>query len=401
MSEIYKGEPIYGNWEGKDFISINQLSKDDVLDIYDEARAMRNIREQKIDPQLLNNQYQLANVFFEASTRTSMSFESGWKRLGAGAGVSAITNVTYSSVSKGESLVHTLKTLERYSEALVIRHSQVGAAAIAAQNLDIPVLNAGDGVGEHPSQGLLDGFTMFDTLGGIDDKDITIAGDLKHGRTTHSLVQFLSMFNPKKVNLVAPNDYQMPEQYVDMLADKGIEASIGDDLDAYTEETDALYMVRLQRERIKQSSDLPLREQIEKKVEKILLHGTDEQKASLDDKFKDSLKYYLEIAEDNSNKKDSDLAGLVLYSILNTLPDIKTLDAKNGFNDNIYVLDKNMVDGMKQDARIYHPLPIAGEIAKEVDKDHRAVYFDQVENGMYVRMALLARVLGKSVLDKQ
>jgi aspartate carbamoyltransferase len=397
MAEKFVPQPIHGVWEGKDFISMLQVDARDIDDIYEETRLMRQLRLEKVAPELLNDQHQLGNVFYEASTRTSTSFANGWRRLGGG--VETISNVNYSSISKGESLVHTMKTLERYSEAIVLRHSQVGAAALAASVLEIPVINAGDGVGEHPTQGLLDGFTIDETLGGVDGKVITIAGDLLYGRTTHSLIQWLALHKPSKINLVAPKEFQMPPEFVEAARQQGIIVELFDELEPVLATSDGLYMVRMQRERIQTDSKLTLRQQIEQKVAKVRDYGSEAQNEFLDSDFDDSLRMYLEISEKPKTEKDRALADLVLYSVLNSLPEVKTLTPRNGFNDNIYVLDISQVQRMKESARIYHPLPIAGEITPEVDDDPRAVYFDEVENGMYLRMALEAKIMGKSAAD--
>ncbi len=147
----------------------------------------------------------LANLFYEPSTRTSASFTSAMERLGGS--VIPINEVKYSSVSKGESLPDTIRSLECYADVIVLRHPEVGSAAIAAKYARKPVINAGDGVGEHPTQALLDLFTIYQEMGKIDGLTITMLGDLKHGRTVHSLARLLTLFDVK-INYVAPDVLQ-------------------------------------------------------------------------------------------------------------------------------------------------------------------------------------------------
>ena len=392
---MYKGEPINGDFAGKDFISIQQVSRSDLEIVYSAADVLRVIREEKLPISLLNNQYQLANVYYEPSTRTSSSHAAAWRRLGGG--VDTINNVSFSSVVKGESLKHTVQTLEAFSEMVVLRHGQVGAAALAALALDKPVMNAGDGVGEHPTQALLDGYTLERELGGIDDKVITIAGDLLHGRTTHSLMQLMALYKPRRVNLVAPPEYQMPQQYIDLVTSKGIEVVLHVGLEAVLPETDALYMVRLQRERLESDTHLPVEKQVVKKVNKIINHGSALQKEALGTDFDAALERLFGTIKHSSSESERDMARFLLYAINGTLPEVKVLKNGNGFNDNIYVLTPELMATMKDEAKVLHPMPIAGEIEDEVDADPRAVYLEQVENGMYVRGALMSEIMDVNV----
>jgi aspartate carbamoyltransferase catalytic subunit len=397
MEKTFKGEPINGDWEGKDFISISQVNRNDLDELYQEAEAAREIRESRLPVKVFNDQYQLANVYFEASTRTSSSHAAGWKRLGGG--VETINNVSFSSVAKGESLKHTMQTLERYSEALVLRHNMVGAAALAASVLKAPVINAGDGIGEHPTQAVLDGKTIEKELGGIDGKVIAMAGDLLHGRTIHSLVELLSLYNPEKIYLVAPADYQIPQKYIDLLKSKNIPLVLCDDLAAVLPDVDALYMVRLQRERISETSNLTIEDQVAKKVKKVLDYGSSKQKEDLGPDFDLALDRLFNILNNSIDEKERDYAKFLLYAINGTLPDVKILNNANGFNDNIYVLTPKLMDLMKDNSAVLHPLPIAGEIEDKVDDDPRAVYMNQVENGMYIRQAIFAKLMGKSIIE--
>ena len=153
----------------------------------------------------------LANLFYEPSTRTSSSFTSAMERLGGS--VIPINNVSYSSVTKGESLPDTVRTLEAYADVVVLRHPEIGSSALAAKYAKKPVINAGDGAGEHPTQALLDLFTIREELGKVDGLTITMMGDLKYGRTVHSLSRLLTLFDVK-LNYVAPDMLRMPEGIV-------------------------------------------------------------------------------------------------------------------------------------------------------------------------------------------
>jgi aspartate carbamoyltransferase len=164
----------------------------------------------------------LANLFYEPSTRTSSSFTSAMERLGGS--VVPINEVHYSSVAKGESLPDTVRTLECYTDIIVLRHPEVGASALAAKYATKPVINAGDGVGEHPTQALLDLFTIFMELGEIDGLTITLLGDLKYGRTVHSLARLLSLYDVR-LNYVSPEILRMPVEIVEEVKDKGIPQS--------------------------------------------------------------------------------------------------------------------------------------------------------------------------------
>jgi aspartate carbamoyltransferase len=188
----------------------------------------------------------LANLFYEPSTRTSSSFTSAMERLGGS--VVPINEVHYSSVAKGESLPDTVRTLECYTDVIVLRHPEVGASALAAKYATKPVINAGDGVGEHPTQALLDLFTIFMELGEIDGLTITLLGDLKYGRTVHSLARLLSLYDVR-LNYVSPEILRMPVEIVEEVKDKGIPQSDLMNLEEAVPETDVLYVTRVQKER--------------------------------------------------------------------------------------------------------------------------------------------------------
>jgi aspartate carbamoyltransferase len=262
----------------------------------------------------------LANLFYEPSTRTSSSFLAAIQRLGGTA--IPINEVRYSSVSKGESLPDTIRTLEAYADVIVLRHPEVGAAALAARYARKPIINAGDGIGEHPTQALLDLFTILQERGRIEGLTVTMLGDLKYGRTVHSLAKLLSLFKVN-VNYVSPEVLRMPADLVGQLEAKGTPQSEHTDLKDVLEETDILYVTRIQKER-----------------------------------FTDPAIY--------DSVKDS------------------------------YVITPEVMAQAKRDMVLMHPLPRVGEISMDVDGDPRAAYFRQMEYGVFVRMALLALVLGKA-----
>ena len=188
----------------------------------------------------------LTNLFYEPSTRTSSSFVAAIERLGGS--VIQINNVTFSSVSKGESLADTVRTMEQYTDAIVLRHPEQGSAAEAAAATTKPIINAGDGAGEHPTQALLDAHTIREEMGGIDGLTITMVGDLKYGRTVHSLAKLLTMFDVK-INYVSPEILRMPELLVKEVDAAGIDQIETTDLESVLPDTDVLYVTRIQKER--------------------------------------------------------------------------------------------------------------------------------------------------------
>lgn len=262
----------------------------------------------------------LANLFYEPSTRTSSSFTSAMERLGGS--VIPINEVRYSSVSKGESLPDTIRTLECYADVIVLRHPEVGASALAAKYARKPVLNAGDGVGEHPTQALLDLFTILAELGTADNLTVTMLGDLKYGRTVHSLSRLLSLFNVT-LRYVSPEILRLPQEIIDEINQKGIIQTEHTSLNEVLPETDVLYVTRVQKERFENPADY--------------------------DSVKDA-----------------------------------------------YVITPEIMQQAKEKMIVMHPLPRVGEISMDFDDDPRAAYFRQMEYGLYVRMALLAMVLGKA-----
>ncbi len=247
------GENKHAEWYGKDIISVKQFGRKDLEYVFGVAHEMRGMVERVGTFDLLKGKI-LANLFYEPSTRTSSSFTAAMERLGGS--VIPINEVKYSSVSKGESLPDTIRTLECYADVIVLRHPETGSAAIAAKAARKPVINAGDGVGEHPTQALLDTFTIFEELGAgqVDGMTVTMLGDLKYGRTVHSLARLLSLFKVK-INYVSPDILKMPKEVMDEVAAKGIPQAEYSTLEKVLPETDVLYVTRVQKERFEDPAD--------------------------------------------------------------------------------------------------------------------------------------------------
>jgi aspartate carbamoyltransferase len=326
-SHLPFGDQRSAPWYGKDIISVKQFSREDLEYIFAVAHEMHDMVDHIGTFDLLKGKI-LTNLFYEPSTRTSSSFTAAMERLGGS--VIPINEVKYSSVSKGESLPDTVRTLECYADVIVLRHPEVGSAAIAAKAARKPIINAGDGIGEHPTQALLDAFTIKEELGhpsptlgaSLDGLTVTLLGDLKHGRTVHSLARLLSLYKVK-LNYVAPELLRMPAELIEELGRKGIEQTEYTTLDQVLPTTDVLYVTRVQKERF-----------------------TDE---------------------------------AVYESVKGA-----------------YVIDPSVMKAAKERMIVMHPLPRVGEISPDFDDDPRAAYFRQMEYGLYVRMALLAMVLGKA-----
>jgi aspartate carbamoyltransferase len=310
-----RSAPFYG----KDILSVKQFNRMDLEYIFGVAHEMSEMVARVGTFDLLKGKI-LASLFYEPSTRTSSSFTSAMERLGGS--VIPINEVRYSSVAKGESLPDTVRSLECYADVIVLRHPMVGASVEAAQYARKPIINAGDGVGEHPTQALLDLFTIVEELGQVDGLSVTMLGDLKYGRTVHSLARLLSLYRVR-IHYVSPEILRMPEEIIDELKDKGIPQAEYATLDGVLPETDVLYVTRVQKERFENLDEY--------------------------DRVK-----------------------------------------------NAYVISMETMQHAKERMIVMHPLPRVGEISMDVDDDPRAAYFRQMEYGLYVRMALLAMVLGKA-----
>lgn len=311
----HKNAPFYG----MDILSVKQFKRDDLDYISGVAHEMAGMVRRVGTFDLLKGKI-LTNLFYEPSTRTSASFTSAMERLGGS--VIPINEVTYSSVSKGESLPDTIRTLEAYSDVIVLRHPEKGSAALAAKYASKPIINAGDGVGEHPTQALLDLFTITEEMNRVDGLTVTMVGDLKYGRTVHSLARLLTLFNVR-LNYVSPEILPMPEDVLAEVEASGTPQAHFTSLEEILPESDVVYVTRVQKER------------------------------------------FSDVAEYEKVKSS-------------------------------YVITPETLKIAKEDMIVMHPLPRVGEISIELDDDPRAAYFRQVEYGLYVRMALLAMVLGKA-----
>ncbi len=230
--------------KNKSLVSISDLSENDINNIFLKADEMLDYINNSKKLDLMNSKI-MTTLFYEPSTRTRLSFESAMHRLG-GSTISMADSKT-SSVSKGETLADTVRIVESYSDIIVIRHPLEGAALLASKFSSKPIINAGDGSGEHPTQTLVDLYTIRKELGDINNKEITIIGDLKYGRTVHSLLMALSHYNVK-INLISPENLKLPEYVYDELSKK-LDINISTGLEKYLNDTDVLYVTRIQKER--------------------------------------------------------------------------------------------------------------------------------------------------------
>ena len=300
--------------KNRDILSINDFSKEELLYISKIAKQM----EQKPNPGMLKDKI-LATLFFEPSTRTRLSFTSAMEQLGGK--VMGFSSISTTSVKKGETLWDTIKMVQSYADIIAIRHPVEGAPRLAAEASSKPVINAGDGANQHPTQTMLDLYTIQKVKGKIDGLHIGMLGDLKYGRTVHSLATALSHFNPT-FYFIAPQALQMPQYYLDELMEKKIRFVLEPNLMKAIRSLDILYVTRIQKER-----------------------------------FADPVEY----------------------------------EKYRG----VYKLDTGLLPYIKKDLKIMHPLPRVDEIDKSLDDTGHAIYFEQAANGIPVRKALLALVLGK------
>ncbi len=230
----------------KNVISIKDFERSDIEYILDEAEKLEKIALSQGISNELNGKI-LGTMFFEPSTRTRLSFETAMKRLNGNC--IGFQDSFCSSVSKGESVADTAKMFEGYSDALVIRHKVEGVSKFISDIVDIPVINAGDGAGQHPTQTLLDLYTIRKELNTIDNLKIALVGDLKFGRTVHSLSYALGLFNNVKLYLVSPNELKMPGGVVHDLNISNIEFEEVEDIKDIIDDVDVLYVTRIQKER--------------------------------------------------------------------------------------------------------------------------------------------------------
>jgi len=315
------------SFNGQDIITIGQLSIDEILFILETTDSIKNdfVSNKGKNYKGILEDKKMISAFFEDSTRTRTSFTEAMTQLGGK--VQGFAGTQGTSVNKGESIYHTIKMLEGYgADAIVVRHKLEGTAQLLADKFVIPVLNAGDGAHEHPTQTLLDLYTIKETQKRLDNLTVALVGDLKYGRTVHSLATALSLFKNNKVYLVSPKEVSMPEKFLTLMKDKGTEYIVTTNLEEAVKNSDIVYMTRLQQERL--PPDLaPLYD-------------------SLASKFK---------------------------------------------------LEKIMLKNARKNLKILHPLPIprfVQEVSPSVEYTDFCHYFEQAQNGLYTRMALLGLTLG-------
>ena len=230
----------------KNIISIKDFEREDVEYILDEAEKLEDIAQSKEVSDELKGKL-LGLMFFEPSTRTKISVETAMKRLGGDC--IGFENSTSSSVSKGESIADTAKMFEGYSDALVIRHELEGVSKFISGIVDVPVINAGDGAGQHPTQTLLDLYTIRKEIGEIDNLNIALIGDLKFGRTVHSLANALGLFKNIKIYLVSPPELKMPQEILIDLNKTNVEYEEVSNIESVIDDVNVLYVTRIQKER--------------------------------------------------------------------------------------------------------------------------------------------------------
>jgi len=298
----------------KNLISMRDLSKEEILHLMDIAGK---IESGEIVPDM---QRKLAALlFFEPSTRTMFSFDTAMKRMNGDTIIMSGTKNT--SAKKGESFADTLQTIAQYSDIIIMRSPTEGAARYAAEVVDVPVVNAGDGANQHPTQALLDLYSIIKTQGTLENLKIGLAGDLRFGRTVHSLAQAMSLFNVE-FKFFSPKFLQMPQYIKDDLSAKNVKYEEIKDMEGNIDDLDILYVTRIQRERFA-------------------------------------------AVEDYEKVKGS------------------------------YILDQSMLEGVKDNLRVLHPLPRVDEIATDVDDTKYAYYFPQAKNGVYTRQAIISILMGE------
>jgi aspartate carbamoyltransferase len=231
--------------KGKDILHGNQFTKKDIDAIIKVASQFEKELKKKDGLPLLKGKI-LATLFFEPSTRTRFSFETAMQRLGGG--VISVASAESSSAAKGETVADTARTVAQYADAIVIRHPRLGSAKEAADAVQIPVINAGDGAGQHPTQALLDIYTIYKELGSLKDLSISMVGDLKYGRTVHALAELLSLFQAR-LYFVSPGLLKMPEEITSGLRGKGLDVVETEDMFKAVSESSLIYMTRIQKER--------------------------------------------------------------------------------------------------------------------------------------------------------
>jgi aspartate carbamoyltransferase catalytic subunit len=299
--------------QNRSLVSITDYNKEDYLEILGRAAEFeKNPRQNLLSDKLV------ATLFFEPSTRTRLSFETAVQRLGGR--VIGFADASCSSVTKGETLKDTIKMVNNYVDLIIMRHPLEGSTRYASEVASVPVINAGDGANQHPSQTLLDLYSIQKTQGTLENLNIFMIGDLKYGRTVHSLLMAMSYFNPT-FYFIAPDALKMPVEYKIYLRSHGIRFFEYPDFADIIHEADIIYMTRVQKER-----------------------------------FSDPIEYEK--------------------------------------NKNAYVLNNALLESTRPTVRVLHPLPRVNEIDIDVDNNPKAYYFTQALNGVFVRQAIIAKVLG-------
>jgi len=237
--------------KGKDILHGNQFSKKEIDAIIKTAGYFEKALKKKDSLNLLKGKI-LATLFFEPSTRTRLSFETAMQRLGGR--VISMASAESSSAAKGETVADTARTVDQYADVIVIRHPRIGSAKEAADAAEAPVINAGDGAGQHPTQALLDIYTIQKELGSLKNLRVSLVGDLKNGRTVHALVELLSLFRAK-LHFVSPESLRMPEEITSQLKERGIEVMETGDMKEAALASDLIYMTRIQKERFEDLSE--------------------------------------------------------------------------------------------------------------------------------------------------
>jgi aspartate carbamoyltransferase catalytic subunit len=301
-------------FHNRNVISIQDFTKEEINYILNVSQTMESVAKTGTD--ILKGKI-LATLFFEPSTRTRLSFEAAMQKLGGS--TIGFSDVETSSTKKGETFVDTIRTVENYADAIALRHRLEGAASVAAECSIVPIINSGTGAQEHPTQALIDLYTIRKEKGQIDNLKIAIIGDLRYGRTVHSLARALMNYNVE-LFLVSPEVLRMQESMLREVKSK-IVVTEKQSLEEIMPEIDVLYVTRIQQERFPDPAEY------------VKLKGT-------------------------------------------------------------YRIDQKTLKTAKKDLIILHPLPRVDEIAPEIDQTAHARYFQQVGNGLFVRMAILSLVLG-------
>jgi aspartate carbamoyltransferase len=354
----YRPPEINGSYQGKDIVTVDQFTRpEDVLNLFAVADDMSRRVENREALTILRHAT-VVQLFYQPSTRTSTSFEAASKWLGCQRIIGRDGMTAYSSAVKGESLPDTVKTIEQTTAAdlIILRHPDDNSSEIAAASTSIPIINAGSGRKEHPTQALLDLYTVQQELGRMDDLTVTMTGDLRNGRTIKSLAKLLTVVGSNiRFNFISPDVLRMPDEIIRALEGRGASVNVGTngELDDVIPTTDVLYVTRIQSEWFTRQA-----------------------------------------TEDVKDMLGSVADGVSDGSITNIATDIGKANYERAVEG--YVIDNKRMQYAKPPGEmiVMHPLPRVNEISQEVDADPRAAYFRQMRSGLYTRMALLSEVLG-------